>query len=234
MDQDSAQPMPTIPETPRKVKPIVEEITPTDLETPVDPGSAPSTVATPVTSPPTPPTEIGQPDVSFPPPPGKSPSMLPWIIALIAFLAVALAGGVYVYMTGVGNSEVIVSPTPIATLEPEVTSSPEATSSANPSASPSAEIDLSKYKVSILNGTGKIGEANKAKALLEKEGFKVTSTGNAASFDIEETTIEAKPTVPAEVIDAASDALKSTYTVISGDALKSTNTYDLVITLGSK
>src|SRR5258708_4053155 len=64
-------------------------------------------------------------------------------------LALALAGGIYVYLTGtrsIVNRPIVSSPTPVATDEPQA--------SASPSAAPAQ--DYSTYKVSVLNGNGGI------------------------------------------------------------------------------
>ncbi|MEK7497457.1 MAG: LytR C-terminal domain-containing protein [Patescibacteria group bacterium] len=158
----------------------------------------------------------------------KSDIKLFIFVAIITALVVAaLAGGIYVYLNGINNLN---NPAPSPTATPIV----EETSVPSPTASSAAEVKLSTYKVQILNGSGKIGEANKAKALLEKAGFEIKSTANAATFDFTDTIIESKSTVSETAVAAAKEALSKTYSVEIGDALPASSAYDIVITVGSK
>lgn len=158
----------------------------------------------------------------------KSDVKLFVLVAVITALVVAaLAGGIYVYLNGINK---LSTPTPTPSETPIIMETPEPTATA----SPAAEVKLSTYKVQILNGSGKIGEANKAKALLEKEGFVVGSTANAASFDFTDTIIKAKATVAESVVNTAKDALSKTYSVKIGDTLPASSAYDIVVTVGSE
>lgn len=159
----------------------------------------------------------------------KSDIKLFVMVAVITALVVAaLAGGIYVYLTGTKESGVAPSPTPEVNVITE--SSPEA----SPESSSSANMKLSEYQVQVLNGSGKIGEAGKAKALLEESGFKVKTTGNAASFDFTDTIIQVKNSVSEEVLDMVKESLSSAYSVKTGDILDSDSDYDIVVTIGSK
>jgi hypothetical protein len=148
-----------------------------------------------------------------------------FVMILVALVVALLAGGVYVYTQGTGVTA-LPDPTPLATEVPS--ESPE------PTATPTEKVDVSKLKVSILNGSGKIGEAGKAKTAIEKQGFKVTNTGNAATFDFEETVIQVKEGTSETVVNMLKDSLAETYKVEVGENLKTTSTYDVVITVGSK
>jgi hypothetical protein len=150
------------------------------------------------------------------------------ISVVTAVIVAALAGGIYVYLTGTNNSNPEPTPTPVSEVLPE--SSPEASLEE----SPAPDMKLSEYKVQILNGSGKIGEAGKAKTLVEKAGFKVGNTGNAESFDFTDTVIQVKTSVSPSVLDKVKEALTSTYSVESGEKLDSDSDYDIVITIGSK
>lgn len=146
----------------------------------------------------------------------------------VAFLIAFAMGGVYTYISGTNSQTATPSPTPaeeIIPIEPTPVVSP------TPSASP---IPLNKYTVSVLNGSGKIGEAGKVKTILEKAGFKVSYTGNAESFDLDETTIQVKDTVTADAVKKLEDSLKSTYEVTVGEALDAKSKYDIIITVGSQ
>lgn len=141
---------------------------------------------------------------------------------LLAFL---LAGGIYVYLTGVRSTSSKQSagiPVPEATQEPTPT----------PEASPSA--DLTTFKVSVLNGSGGIGVAGAGRDVIEKAGFKVSYIGNAPNFNFTDTVIQVKPSVGADVAAKLKDALSTKYSVTIGDPLTASDTYDIVVTVGSK
>jgi pyridoxal biosynthesis lyase PdxS len=96
------------------------------------------------------------------------------------------------------------------------------------------EVDVSKLQVSILNGSGKIGEAGKVEKLIEGAGFVVKNTGNALTFDFVETLIQVKNSVSEEVISKLKEVLLTSYAVKVGSNLPSTSKYDIVVTVGSK
>ncbi len=159
---------------------------------------------------------------------GYSTKAVVLVAVITALLVGALAGGIYVYMNGISQLETSEEeteslPTPTATAAPEAT----------PTASPEGEVDLSEFKVSVLNGSGKIGEATKVKNLLTKAGFTVGSTGNAKTFDFTDTVIETKEDVPQSAIDTIKEALAD-YSLEVGEALTASNSFDIVVTVGSK
>jgi len=76
-----------------------------------------------------------------------------FITALITAIIVAsLAGGIYVYLSGVGKLPEVSgeTPKPVPTVTP------------TPTATPEPELDLSVYKVQVLNGSGTAGAAGAA------------------------------------------------------------------------
>lgn len=150
--------------------------------------------------------------------------LVTFFATLMAFL---LAGGVYVYLNGTKSLDGLTNETS-KTPEPQASSQPEATGT------PEANVDVSTYKISVLNGNGGIGVAGAAKTVIESGGFKVTNTGNAESFDFEETEISAKSGVPASVVAKLKDTLSSKYTVKIADSLPTTSSYDITVTVGSK
>ena len=114
------------------------------------------------------------------------------------------------------------------------TPSPVEVPGKSPSPSPSESMDLSTYKISVLNGSGGIGVATAAKNVIEKAGFKVTGVGNADNFNFSDTMIQVKASVSEDAIVKLKDALASYYSVVMGDALSSQSTFDVVVTVGSK
>lgn len=134
----------------------------------------------------------------------KSPSIILTIIIPGIFLLGALLGGI-IYYEKVVNKDV--APSPIDTIAPSATSTP--------SASPSATLDLTKYTIVVQNGSGTAGEAGKVKDLLTTAGFKVGTTGNAATYDFTKTVIKTKKTVEADYVAKLTTALGKTYEVDS-------------------
>lgn len=157
------------------------------------------------------------------------------ITVLVAIFVAVFSGGLYVYFNGISslkNQEEEVEPTP--TEEPQPSQEPQATPNGSPipSATPVAKLDT--LKVSVLNGSGKIGEAGKAKALIEKAGFKVGQTGNAQNFSFTDTLVQFKSTVPTETQKKLQDSLKASYSVKVGEALDAKSSFDIIVTVGSK
>lgn len=96
------------------------------------------------------------------------------------------------------------------------------------------EISKIKYTIEVLNGSGISGEAARVKGILEKEGFTVSSTGNADKSDLEETTISAKSSVEKEWIDLLKTALGTSVVVSESTSLDDTESADVIVTVGSK
>jgi len=107
----------------------------------------------------------------------------------------------------------------------------ETTPTAKPSPSPT--VVPSTYKVSVLNGSGVIGAAGKVKSALEASGFKVTGTGNAASYTFKNTVVQTKATVSSATTDLIKKALKD-YIVEDGDLLPDSSTFDIIVTAGKQ
>jgi len=165
------------------------------------------------------------------PPSGKTNYKLILLVTVISALVVGfVAGGVYVYFSGLSQIE---ETAPQPTQAPEA-ASPTPTSQASPSPIPGEEIDVTSYKVSVLNGSGQIGAAGSAGSLLEDQGFEVANIGNANRYDYEATVVQVKETVPEQVIQMVEDALSDTYSVELGDELPSTSGYDIIVTVGTE
>jgi hypothetical protein len=199
-----------------RIKPVIEEIveksedSTEDKEPKTEPPSVPQSE-----------TSEGQ---------GKGNFKLIFFTALItALITGALAGGIYVYLTGVGSLPEVKrerGSTEITVSSPEPTATPEASSS--------AQVDLTKYKVNVLNGAGISGVAGKVQKLLQDAGFEKVTTGNAKTFDFEETVIQTKEDVSKVVIDKIEEALSTDYSTTASETLPTTSTYDIVVTVGSK
>jgi len=162
--------------------------------------------------------------INLPPESKKSSSIALWIIIPGIFLLGAILGGIVFYQRGVNSGEGQTStPSPTAGT----------ISSPIPSASPSASLDLTKYTISIFNGSGIAGEAGRAKTLLTTAGFKIGSTANAASYDYTKTIIKAKSTVDGSFVSALSTALGKSYVVDNPLSLASSSADTIQVVIGS-
>jgi hypothetical protein len=158
-----------------------------------------------------------------PPRPQKEASPVFWILIPGIFILGAILGGIFFYQKSVNSPDVTESPTPSASTTPVAIAT----------ASPSANVDVSKFDVAVLNGSGIAGEAGKVKEILTTAGFNVTSTGNAATYDFTKTIIKAKSTVGAPVLQKLKDALSKSYIVGDDQTLTTTATVDIQIIVGS-
>lgn len=140
------------------------------------------------------------------------------------FLLGALLGGIYFYQKGL-NLPGAPAPTPMVSEAPAATTAP--------SASPSAVVDLSKYPINVLNGSGITGEAGKLKTSLTTAGFNVSGTGNATSTGFTKTVIKAKADVPAAFLIKLAETLKKTYELDVNQTLATSSTDTVQIVIGS-
>ena len=151
------------------------------------------------------------------------------ITLVSALVAAFVSGGVYVYLSGVESTK----NGPSATSSPEPSAEPSNEPTATPNATP-APVDVSKYTVEVLNGSGAIGAASGAKDVLTKAKFNVVKTGNAGRYDYKSTVIQAKAGVPAEVTAKAKKELETAkYKVEMGEALPASSDYDIVVIVGA-
>lgn len=95
-------------------------------------------------------------------------------------------------------------------------------------------INISTYKVTVLNGSGVAGAAAKAKTILTNSGFSVENTGNAATNNFTQTVISAKSTVEVDALVKLTHVLENNYTVSAQTLLlDSSQSADIVVTIGS-
>lgn len=140
------------------------------------------------------------------------------------FLLGALLGGIYFYQKSIGP---ITTPTPTPAVVNAVESTPV------PTSSPSASLDLTKYPINIMNGSGIVGEAAKVKTLIEAGGFKVSKTGNASSYDFTKTVIKAKADVPASYLEKLTTTLSKTYVLDASQVLAISSPDSVQVIIGS-
>ena len=142
-----------------------------------------------------------------------------WMSFFGVSIVLALVVGLFMYRQGVIKSTPI--PPFITPLEvPQV----------SPTPTPQA-IDISKYKIEVLNGSDIRGEAAKVKGLLEAENFTVLSIGNAQPY--QKTVIQAKKTVPKEFLDKLKGIIEKLYILDDIKVLDESEKFDAIIIIGN-
>lgn len=139
----------------------------------------------------------------------------------------ALLGGIVFYQSSVNTQKNIkdaeLTETPIPTEATEMVET----------STPSATLDLTKYKVAILNGSGIGGEAGKVKTILTDAKFVVSTTGNASTYDYTKTIVKAKSTVDAAFVSKLVDTLGAVYVVDKAQTLSTSSTSDVQVVVGT-
>jgi len=151
--------------------------------------------------------------------------LLKIFLIIIVLLAIggAVAGGIYYYKNSVSTS---------TTTEEGEEETSEPTSTATPVPE---EADYSEITVSILNGSGVVGEAGNVVTLIEDIGLSDPNTGNADSYDYTTTTISLKESVSSALYDSIQEKLSDEYIVEKSDTpLEEDSSYDIIIIVGTK
>ncbi len=156
-------------------------------------------------------------------PPLNKPSGTNPLVVIIPgiFLLGALLGGIYFYQRGINLPS-----------NPEPTPTESAVATPAPTEAP-ATVDLTKYPVHVMNGSGITGEAAKVKAVLEGGGFKVSTIGNASSSDFTKTVIKVKSDVPASFVSQLSTLLSKTYLLDTNQTLATSSADKVQVIVGS-
>lgn len=140
-------------------------------------------------------------------------------ILVIVLLGIAVLGGLFLYRQNFSKKiekikEVSLSPTPIEKVTPK-------------------PLDLSKFKIEILNGSGIEGQASSQKTDLESMGFVVAAIGNADNGDYTTTLIQTKKDVDKAFLDKLRTVLEESFEVSTEELDEDAKT-DVVIIIGSK
>lgn len=147
------------------------------------------------------------------------------LIFLIVLLILGLiGGGVYIYRRTLSQKE----------AAPEVTPTPELQVEESPEASPAAALDRADLAVEILNGSGIAGLAGEASSYLEGLGYTDVKTGNAGSYDYEQTEIAIKQEKQAYLSLLISDLEEEYSLAEKTSVLDADSDFDVVITLGKE
>lgn len=143
------------------------------------------------------------------------------LVTFIAFLlGLAFFAGIYYAVSNKGEKALF----PKDQVS-EVTQEPETTPTEKP-------VDLTKYNIRVLNGTGTSGVAARVRGELESAGFKVGSVGNADRDDYEETEIATNTKVEKEYTDKLREFLSKSYKV-GAVSEQATGAADVTVTIGS-
>lgn len=157
-----------------------------------------------------------------PEPGGKKKVILVGLIVLAGLGLIG--GGIWVYKKGLSKVKM-----PAISL-----SSPEPTPTEVPTPTPIPELKREDLKVQVLNGGGVVGAAGKAKELLEGLGYPEIETGNADSYDYEETEISIKENKKV-YLDLLIEDLSEEYTLASeSSTLDEDNDFDAVVIVGKE
>lgn len=146
-----------------------------------------------------------------------------WGLIIVISLLSAIGAGIGIYSMGINRGREMERQAAI-TPTPEVAETPTPT--------PVPQESAETYSISVLNGSGISGEAGRVKTLLEGEGLKVETVGNADASDFEETEISVGSNVAKSFTTKLTDILEKNYTVVMGDEASGKD--DVVITVGKK
>lgn len=142
-------------------------------------------------------------------------------------ILLSIVGGFFIYQSGSSKTineniqQVTPSLTPVENPRVSPTPTPE-------------EVDVSKYEIAVLNGSGINGEAAKLKKQLETERFTVSSIGNADSLNSQKTVVQIKKNVPKEFLDKLEGFLGKEYILDDPKELNESEKFDAIVTIGNK
>lgn len=161
---------------------------------------------------------------------GRRPKALLILIAFLLILSVLIYFGTRFLGTGSEEDEMEGSPTPAveATSTPEPT---EAEEEPTPTEAESEDLDRADAAVQILNGSGTSGAAGSMSTILKSAGWSNITTGNAGSFDFEDVSISVTEDA-AGYLPMLEEDLSDDYTIGDTDTDLTSDTYDVVITIG--
>jgi hypothetical protein len=150
------------------------------------------------------------------------------ILAVVAFSGVIVGGIIYF------NSKV--SKTPPAEEKVEVVAPPaEEKPEEREEVAEEEEVSLADYSVRVLNGSGIPGESSKVKDTLSDAEFEDIDTGNADSYDYEQTEVSLKEGTPEAVYTAIEEALSGQYDVVKSETtLDEDSSFNVIVIVGTR
>lgn len=161
----------------------------------------------------------------------KKNNLLIFIVLII--LGLALGAGLFFFRGALGKIASQVTKQTGIKKEKAVPTVSRQEPTVAPSPTPE-KVDLSKYSITVLNGSGIKGEAAKLKEMLEEEGFSVASVGNADASDYEKTILKVKEGTETGFLDKLKSALGTSYVLASTQTLEKNDKNEVVIVIGSE
>lgn len=168
------------------------------------------------------------------------------LIGLVAYAVIATGGKGEEELTVVPTEAPANTPAPEepAPTETDTTPSPSTTTptpgrgtptpTTSSSVDSASKLDRADLKVAVQNGGGVAGAATKASNALKDLGYDVVSSGNADSFDYEETEIQIKSTKRAYLDLLKKDLSDEDYTVGATSTNYTGTDADVVIIIGQE
>lgn len=154
------------------------------------------------------------------------------IILYVVIIVASIGGGYMLYAKVLRKEPAKTS----ETTSPAVSESKTGQSKTNPTLVPSPTIkpvDLKMYSIKILNGSGIRGEAAKGEQILESNGFKIASIGNATSSDYIKTVIQVKKDVNDGYLAKLKETISKVYILSGVQEIPVDETADVVVIIGS-
>lgn len=190
---------------------------------------SPTSVAPSPVAPPSPASSTSAPNIDSFPDIDEPEKKSLWLkIAIVLVFIILVGGGLYFLRTKMVED--------VAKKEKKEKVTPTVTETASPTPatkSATVEIDISKYTIKVLNGSGISGEASRLKDTLSESEFNVDNIGNADKSDYEKTKILAKKKVPAKFLDKLKKELEKSYVLEENEELPEEEGVDVVITIGN-
>ncbi len=153
-----------------------------------------------------------------------------WLWLLIFLIVIGAL--VFAYVKGFGPFSALKQQ--FSKAEPSPSTSSSFFPSSSPEASSAAELTKSEPKIRVLNGSGKAGAASSMQDVLEENGYKVDSVGNAPDYDFATTVVRFKESFK-KYKDLLFEDLSGDYSVSEGDSnITATDSADIEIIVGSK
>ncbi len=144
-----------------------------------------------------------------------------WSILFVVVIVLLVLGGIFIYKQFKNSEKDKVN---VVTLSVTPTEIP----------TPQPTVDLTKYSIKILNGSGIDGEASRQKTNLENSGFKISSIGNAANSNYTDTIIQAKKDTDKTFLDKLKKVLQNSYSLGEVTELPDSSASSVVVIIGSK
>jgi hypothetical protein len=150
-------------------------------------------------------------------------SFILWIVIILTVAFLVSGGLILMFGDGLPNISISQKIEPSPTTIPTITPSPTGTAE-----------QKKDVKIQVLNGNGEKGVAGTMKTILEGKGYTVSDTGNAGTYDYENTEITVKSGKENIADQLRLDLLDEYAVIISDKTLDNTSSYDVQVIVGKK